>query len=148
MYKPKHFKTQELVPEHIYKARGEKALELIDERVLITIDTLREKLGCSITINNWMWGGNRNWSGLRTAGFYKSLQAYEDSLSQHKYGRAVDMLVKGMEASQVRQFIYDNKKDFPYVTFVETDISWVHVDCRNCQPITTWSPDRGSTGIK
>lgn len=148
MYKPKHFRVEELVPKHIFQKRGDKALELIDDRVLITIDTLRELLGKPITINNWVWGGDRNWSGLRTAGFYKNLQAYEDSLSQHKYGRAVDMLVKDMNAADVRKFIYDNKDKFPYVTFVEVDISWVHIDCRNCEAITTWSPDRGYTGIK
>lgn len=148
MYKPKHFRVEELVPKHIYQKRGDKALELIDDRVLITIDKLRELLGKPITINNWVWGGDRNWSGLRTAGFYKSLQAYEDSLSQHKYGRAVDMLVKDMNAADVRKFIYENKHEFPYVTFVEVDISWVHIDCRNCDAITTWSPDRGYTGIK
>jgi uncharacterized protein YcbK (DUF882 family) len=148
MYKCKHFKVQELVPEHIYKKRGAKAIELMDERILITMDKLREMIGKPITVNNWVWGGNRNWSGLRTAGFYSSLQSYENSLSQHKYGRAVDFLVKGMSAVDVRKFIFANKEHFPYITFVETDISWVHIDCRNCESITTWSPDRGFTGTK
>lgn len=148
MYKPKHFKAQELVPKHIFELRGEKSLELIDERVIITLDTLRELLGKPITVNNWLWGGNRNWSGLRTAGFYSSIEAFEKSLSQHKYGRAVDFLVKGMSADEVREFIYKNKEKFPYITFIETEISWVHIDVRNCVPITTWSPTSGFTGIK
>lgn len=147
MYKCKNFKIYELVPKHIYEKRGEKAWELLDEKLLMTIDTLREKLGKSITINNYYWNGDRNWSGLRTAGFYDSLQKYDDSLSQHKYGRAVDMIVKDTDAEAVRQFIYKNKKDFPYITFVETDITWVHIDVRNCKAITTWSPD-GTTVIK
>lgn len=147
MYKCKHFKIYELVPKHIYEARGEKAWELLDEKLLMTIDTLRELLGCPITINNYNWGGDRNWSGVRTGGFYASLGEYDKSLSQHKYGRAVDMLIKGMEAEKVRQFIYKNKDKFPYITFVETKINWVHIDVRNCRAITCWAPD-GTTEMK
>lgn len=148
MYKPKHFKAHEFVPPSIYNRRGDKSFELIDERILITMDKLREMLGKPITINNYNWGGNRSQSGLRTRGFYKSSKEYENSLSQHKYGRAVDFLVKGMSAPDVRKFIYANKEDFPYVSFVEVDISWVHIDCRNCKQITTWSPSRGFTGFE
>lgn len=148
MYKPKHFQAYEFVPEHVYNQRGEKSLELIDERMLITMDTLRGLLGKPITINSWKWGGNRTQSGLRTVEFYKSSKDYEKSLSQHKYGRAIDFLVKGMDAVDVRKFIVDNKSKFPYITFLETDITWCHIDCRNCEPITTWSPKRGFTGVK
>ena len=147
-YKPKHFKAHEYVPPEVFKKRGDKAFELIDVRILITMDKLREMLGRPITINNYNWGGDRSQSGLRTLRFYGSVDKLESSFSQHKYGRAVDFLVKGMNAVDVRKFIVDNKEHFPYITFMETDISWVHIDCRNCEPITTWSPDRGFTGIK
>lgn len=147
-YKCKHFKIHELVPEHIVRTRGEAAWELIDDRLAMTLDALRESLGKSITVNNYHWGGNRRWSGLRTAGYYASLQAYENSLSQHKYGRAADFIVAGMDANAVREHIYANKHKFPYISFVEVDITWVHIDVRNCDAITCWSPTRGYTGVK
>ena len=142
MYKPKHFKVQELVSPDIFNQRGSKAIELLDPRLLETLDKLREELGRPITINNWLWGGNFKQRGLRDRSFYKSDKAYVDSLSQHKYGRAVDFDVKGMSAPEVRKFIYKNREKFPFITFVETDINWVHIDCRNSE-FTVWSPDRG-----
>lgn len=147
-YIPKHFKAHEFVPPSIFNKRGDKSFELIDSRILMTMDKLREMLGRPITVNNYYWGGSRSQSGLRTLDFYGSTSKYESSLSQHKYGRAVDFLVKGMSAVDVRKFIVDNKEHFPYITFMETDISWVHIDCRNCEAITTWSPERGFTGVK
>ncbi len=145
MYKPKHFKTQELVSERVYEERGEKALELLDSRILEVIDYLREQLGRSITVNSWLWDGPRSQSGLRDVGHYKTLDKYHSTYSQHKYGRAIDFLVKGMSAEDVRQYIYDHRDEGPlsYITFIEEDVSWVHVDCRNCERITRWSPTRG-----
>lgn len=141
-YKSKYFKAHEYVPPDIYKRRGDKSFELIDSRVLITMDRLRELLGKPITINNYYWGGDRTQSGLRTRSFYKSDKEYSESLSQHKFGRACDFLVKGMTAKEVREFIYDHLDEFPYITFIETDISWCHLDVRNGE-FRVWSPSRG-----
>ncbi|MBY8157108.1 D-Ala-D-Ala carboxypeptidase family metallohydrolase [Vibrio fluvialis] len=140
MYQPEHFKPQEYVSETLYKRRGAKSLELMDERILKTMDTLRERLGAPITINNWLWGGDRNQSGLRDDSFYKSDSAYADSLSQHKYGRAVDFLVKGIPAHEVRKHILENRELYPAITFLEVGINWVHIDCRNGE-FRCWSPD-------
>ncbi|MBF84570.1 MAG: hypothetical protein CL489_08860 [Acidobacteria bacterium] len=144
-YEPKKFTVKELVPPEVYEARGEKALELIDVRIVMILDHLREKLDKPITVNSWSWGGHYSQSGLRDVGHYGSSEKYFNSFSQHKYGRGVDFRVKGMTAEEVRQYIYDHKDEgaLKYVTFVEEDVSWVHVDVRNCERITRWSPDRG-----
>lgn len=130
-YKPKHFDTKELVSKQTYQARGERSLELLDPRLLETIDQLRETLGKPITINNWKWGGNFQQRGLRDVEFYGTALKYSDSLSQHKYGRAVDFDVKGMEAWQVREHIVINKHLYPHISFLELGINWVHIDVRN-----------------
>ncbi|EHM6953351.1 hypothetical protein KGV31_002150 [Vibrio parahaemolyticus] len=142
MYKSKHFKTEELVSKTMFNQRGSKAIELIDERVLITLDALRENLNKPITANNWLWGGSFQQRGLRDRAFYKSDAEYVASLSQHKYGRAVDFDVKGLSAKDVIKHIVDNKHLYPHVGFIEVDCNWVHVDVRNSE-LTLWSPKRG-----
>jgi hypothetical protein len=51
MYKCNHFSVHELVPRSVFEKRGERAWQLLDERLLITLDRLRERYG-STTVNN------------------------------------------------------------------------------------------------
>ncbi len=135
MYQPKHFTVQELVPQSIYEQRKEKAIELIDERVLVTLDQLRETFG-PCTVNDWCFGGDYSQSGLRTP------EAKEYSpTSQHTFGRAMDCKFKEYEAQEVRRHIVENRIIFPYITFMEEGISWLHFDVRNCQRIVLWNPN-------
>jgi len=128
MYIPKHFKPQEFVPPSVYNDRGDKSLQLIDDRILRIADYLRERYG-STTINNWCWGGNRQWSGLRTPD-----SPYYSMYSQHTMGRAVDCIFKGISAEEVREDI--KKSDIltdltlNSVT-LEDGVSWLHIDVRN-----------------
>lgn len=134
MYIPKHFRIQEFVPESIYKARGQKSIELMDERILVTADQLREAFG-KTTINSWLWGGNRTESGLRTP----DSRNYSPT-SQHTFGRAIDCIFESVDAEEARQYIILHQDQFPYVNFIEDKVSWLHVDCRNCERISVWSP--------
>ena len=119
IYKCQYFKIHELVPPHVYKERGEKAWELIDDRILKTIDMLRKDLG-EATINNYEFGGDRQWSGLRTPD-----SPFYSPYSQHTFGRAVDILFKDVSAETVRKFILNNpdKYEFKSITAVELDTS-------------------------
>ena len=135
-----HFSIKELVPEHIYLQRGEKAWQLIDWRALKTLEWLRKELGY-ITVNDWAWGGDFCQSGLRTHEFYLQFdytieQGYEKiskSLSQHKFGRAFDCKFREHSAEYVRQWIKDNwhRSGFDWAITLEEDVSWVHFDVRN-----------------
>ena len=58
MYRCNHFAIHELVPRNIFKDRGEKAWELLDDRLLITLDRLRERYG-PMTVNNSYWDKER-----------------------------------------------------------------------------------------
>ena len=133
-YKPKHFAAHELVPPAVYSDRGEKSFELIDVRVLITLDTLRDHWG-PLTVNNWYWDKDRLWSGLRTPE-----SPYFSKYSQHTFGRAADCIFKKVNADIVRQDILKHPDKYPFINFIETDITWLHFDVRNCERITTWSP--------
>lgn len=136
-YIPEHFSAHELVPPKVYKDRGDKAFQLIDVRVLLTLDALRERFD-SMTVNNYYWGKDRKWSGLRTPD-----SPYYSPYSQHTFGRAADCLFKKHSADVVRREILDNPDHFPFITFIELDVNWLHFDVRNIDNrIVTWSPKR------
>jgi len=123
------FKIQEFVPEHIYLKRGEKAWELIDDRLILTAETLKGLFPQgTMTINNWLWAGNRTESGLRTPE-----SKYYSETSQHSFGRAIDCIFSEYSAQEVRTYIIDNPGLFPYITGIEdyNGMGWVHIDVRN-----------------
>ena len=136
MYKCTHFKIQELVPPAIFDKRGEKAWELIDDRVLITLDRLRERYG-PITVNNWHSGKDREWSGLRTPD-----SPYYSATSQHTFGRAADCIFHRTDAETVRRNILADPDDktFELIGSIELGTSWLHFDVRNCKRIKTYHP--------
>jgi len=133
-YKCKYFIIQELVPQHVYNERGDKAWELLDDRALRTLDALRERFGV-VTVNNWHIGGNRNWSGLRTPD-----SPYFSAYSQHTFGRAFDCLFNSFTAEDVRQDILAYKDEFEFINSMELGTSWLHFDVRNSDRIKTFYP--------
>ncbi|QIB67177.1 hypothetical protein [Kineobactrum salinum] len=153
MYIPKHFSVEEFVPELAYQERGEQAWELLDERMLITADQCREEFGPTF-VNTWFSErliavyGRREWSGLRTLGYYQSvhdddafgLHKYLTSYSQHKYGRAFDALFRDTPADEARDYIRRHPKQFPYLTAMETGTSWFHGDVRNVRKLMEFTP--------
>jgi len=136
MYKCKYFKIQELVPPDVYKDRGDKAWELLDDRLLRTLDMLRNRYG-PITVNNWSTDGNRQWSGLRTPG-----SPFYSPYSQHSFGRAADCLFKNHPAGFVRQEILYSPHEPPFelIGSIELGVTWLHFDVRNCDRIKTFRP--------
>ena len=129
MYKCEYFAIHELVPPHIYKQWGERAWQFLDVRALRTLDYLRRKYG-KITVNNYIWGGEREWSGLRTPD-----SPYYSETSQHTYGRAFDCLFHTAHIDKVRQDILSKPDEFPHINCIEMNVSWLHFDVRNSERI-------------
>lgn len=132
MYKSRHFDIREYVPPEIYNARGERAWELLDERMLRTDDLLRDRYG-AIIINNWHTpGGTRHWSGIRTPA-----SPQFSPTSQHTFGRASDKIFAHTTAEAVRRDILANPDDetFKLIMAVEMGVDWLHTDFRNCDRI-------------
>ncbi|AGG58049.1 endolysin [Vibrio phage douglas 12A4] len=134
-YKPIYFGIKELVCKYIFDKRGEKAISLLDARILFSVDTLRAFLTeltpnepgkGALTINDWQWGGKYDGRGLRVP----NDNDYSDT-SQHAHGTAIDAVSKHYTAEELRAFILDNRERFPYVTCLEGGVSWLHMDCRN-----------------
>jgi len=52
-------------------------------------------------------------------------------LSPHVLGKAFDFDVQGMDATEVRSYIYDCYKELPYPVRLEVGVEWVHLDMMN-----------------
>ena len=127
-YRCKHFSIQELVPEAFYNARGVDSWAYLDRGALITLDQLRDKFG-SITVNDWVWGGRLNASGLRTFD-----SEHFNPYSMHSFGKAFDIKFKHTTPLKVQKYILSNPKEFPYIQRLEDakiTKSWLHFDTGN-----------------
>lgn len=123
--RPDNFVIQELVTPDIFRARGDLAWQLLDQRALVALQSLRRKFG-PITVNNWHSGGSYEYSGLRP--FDCSVGAH---YSQHKYGRAFDCKFHDVEVEEARLYVLDNDYLFPTINAIEIGVSWFHFDVRN-----------------
>jgi len=120
-----HFIIQEFVPKSVYRGRGQKAWQLIDNRIIENADALRKALNIPLTINNWHDDGSRTQSGLRLPG-----QSYHKPYSQHSFGRAVD-IIGDFDADEVRELIKVGEILLPHIVCFETGVSWIHMDVRS-----------------
>ena len=138
MYKCKYFKIQEVVPPQVFHDRGEKAWQLLDDRILRVADLLREQFGTAI-VNNWHVGGDYQWSGLRTPD-----SPYYSPYSQHTCGRALDIKFSNATAEEVRTWIKENEDvlwDLGICVTLEEGVSWLHVDVRSSsQTVSSFWP--------
>lgn len=126
--KSKHFVIQELVPPEVFLSSGENAWELLDQRLIFTLDDLWTELG-PFVVNDWHKGGTYKESGLRSAGTSTGAQ-----YSQHKFGRAADCKFKDHKPIEAYQYIIKNAEKLPYLSTledIESTPTWIHVDVRN-----------------
>ena len=126
--KSSKFKIHELVPLRLFNIVHEDVLwEMIDDKLIETIDYLKEKFPeGSMTINNYIWSGDRGWSGLRTKD-----SSYYSPTSQHSLGKAVDIIFSAYTTDEIRKYILDNPEEFPHIGGIELLVSWLHLDVRS-----------------
>lgn len=119
------FYWHELMPEAYYRKfekTPDKFLNLFDDRVLKTLQTLRDVFGPAI-VNNWATGGKNQYRGWRP--FNCEVGAVH---SQHKFGRALDVTFINYSAEHARKYILANPSEFIYITRIERDVNWLHFD--------------------
>jgi hypothetical protein len=131
-YLPTHCKVQEYVCPEIYNKYGDKSIWFMDPRILWTIDAIRDLFNKPIIINNYSFSSVQDpfkYRGLRPFG----LHGIEAQMSQHFFGRAIDFDVIDYPPNTVREEILSNQKEaaFKYITALELNVNWVHIDCRN-----------------
>jgi len=123
-YRPNHFKLEELIPPETWQALGRKAWLVLDPRALFTLDQLREAFGVCI-VNTWHEGGMLKYRGFRPPECKVGAH-----YSQHRFGRGFDCTFR-QSSEIVRQTIMEHRDQFPYLTTLESDVSWVHFDIRD-----------------
>lgn len=131
----KYFKVQELVSKAVYDKWGEKAWNFLDEKLLETLLVLRKDiLKVPLVCNDWCYGGKSSQRGLRE-NICSIVKEKTDKgvlyLSQHNFGKAVDLVSSKMSADDMRKTIKANEKKLPYNVRVEDGVSaptWLHVD--------------------
>lgn len=131
-YTPKWFKAYELVPQFLYKSYGESSLRFLDERILKTIDRLREQYGVMVC-NDWKWGGRFDSRGYRPPN-----DPDGSRLSAHKRSCAVDIMPRETFSSMIRHDIKQNKYPhvFEFITLIEDNVNWLHISCENVKKLT------------
>lgn len=139
IYKPQYFRLEEVLPKYFFTGNEQLADNLwlmFDKRILITADKLRYIYG-KMVCNTWLWGGSHEYRGWRP--FHANTGSF---LSQHKFGRALDLFPVHATVDEIRQDILSNSYtyEFRFITGLELNVNWLHIDCRN------W--DKENHGVK
>lgn len=126
----KNFYLDEFIPKQLYLANPTwKLYRLIDKRLFALHQKVRDRHG-AMTLNDWIHGGKRNWSGLRLPN-----SSYYSLFSDHSYGRAGDnIMIK--DINEVWNDIKTNYKKIYQplgLTMIETgkEITWLHMGIGN-----------------
>lgn len=126
-----NFYLKEFVPKEIYSKWGDASLWFIDSRIIQIAQFIRERHGKPVTINGTLNGHTYQYSGFDPPGGYRKAS----SLSQHRFGRAVDLKFSGMTVQEAYKDIIDNQDIYLKIglTTVEnigSTPSWLHIDIR------------------
>lgn len=131
-YKTTYFSIKELVPSNMFKTNYSSFLwRLFDDRILIVADELRKLYG-PLVCNNWHCGGCFELRGFRPADC-----AVGSGFSQHRFGRALDLVPLHCTVDEIRDDLRkiskskNVNKNLNHITRCEDDVSWLHVDVAN-----------------
>jgi len=133
LYKPRHFDLEELACPHVFKKFGEVAWQFFDDKLLMTLDLVRDQLG-PIYVNNWKEGGEFDERGFRCLQCSLVQDAIKKGtlyVSPHMTGQGADFDVHGMDAGKVRLWLVANQIKLPYPIRLEKNVTWVHLDTRD-----------------
>jgi len=122
-----NFHIKELVSKcafEAFKGNRDFLLSRFSSKGLETLQALRNRFGVTL-VNNWHINGENQYRGFRE---------YDCPIgarfSQHKLGNAFDCSFVNFTAEEVRRYILDNPQEFPYITAIEGQVSWLHFDVR------------------
>lgn len=154
MYKPKDFKIQELMPPQELSRFGEPLCwSFLNPMLLVTLQTIRNRHG-RLRANSSALGFHQR--GFRGEAFVSQSSGgsvtdkrlnFIRSGSSHKRGDAVDCDPLDTSLAAIHNDIKKNPHLYPFLSFVEVDVNWLHIDVRNAPNITFWSPKRGNVEV-
>ena len=129
--KSKFFSVKELVCKHVYDRYGEGAAMFLDDKLIATLNTIREKILCApMTVNNWHLGGSFSQRGLRCNLcdlVREKSERQQLYLSAHCLGKGIDFTPEGMTAEEARRLIIGHSERLPWPIRLEEGVSWVHL---------------------
>lgn len=148
-YKPPKnlFVTEEFFPAELIQRElnaGRSVNEiwrLMDWRIVWTQVEIRKYFGKPCVLNDYKWGGRNQYRGFRPFvdmvrdDHYiteRIVPEFSSFTSQHCFGRATDSKTIGITAEEIRDDIKNNPmaERYKYITAVELNTSWLHIDCR------------------
>ena len=118
----KYFKLEEFInsqiaiEKHIDNTPNDEIIENLNWLCLKILDPLRAKLNKSIVIN----------SGYRSLALNLAVGGTQNPISQHTKGKAADIIVPGMIAKDLMNFIID-ETSLPFDQLIFEFESWVHI---------------------
>ncbi len=126
----KYFKIEEFVPKNIFKHYSTNSIMFLDPRVINLAVAYREFFNKPVVINNWHSGGTYQERGYRIPNSNTGAR-----FSQHKFGRAFDCNIKGVDDQEAYNEIvknFDYFKQFGLTTLENYKFTqgWIHSDCR------------------
>ena len=140
---PTNFKDSELLNSEVLKRWGSGGKRLLCPLLLISLEQIRNRFGRMVVLNSGLQQRT-----LRTPRYFierakgnvaAGNQAYANSYSMHKYGKAIDATMLDTPLAEVHEYIFNHPDEFPFIHFIETDVTWLHFDVRNQPDITFWS---------
>jgi len=134
------FKLQEYVPQSVYNEHGDMSVRFISTALINADFQLLQDLEkhydrpISCSINTWVFGGNRNYSGLRVKG-----EPYYSEYSMHSFGCASDKIFQfkdndaPLTTSDVYSFIRLNEAKYYDMGIrrmedIKDARTWIHWD--------------------
>jgi len=127
-----NFYLWEFVPPDIYDQYGNSSVWFIDPKIVRVTQFLRDFIGKPIMLNTYKMGSILN-TIYTHSGFRPPYTSVGAQLSQHRFGRAADVKVVGMDAPEVRELIRENWARFKSVgltTIEKATPTWTHIDIR------------------
>lgn len=126
----KHFYLDELIGPYTYHLEGHSLAAKagsIDGRLIEDLEIIREHLNKPVTVNDWYNGGRYTDSGLRGV-----TSKIGSPFSQHRFGRAVDIKVKGMLSLEVKKEIMkiEHRLHTTRMEHHDNSPTWVHLDLK------------------
>jgi len=121
-----NFSLNEFFPTDFYAKWGEASIWFLDMRIVTLAQFVRDHFSLGVTVN----GAGNNYRGFRppdcTVG---------GKLSQHRFGRAIDINVSGLSSDAVFDEILKNERAFMKagLTTLEDKAdtpTWTHMDIR------------------
>jgi len=126
-----NFHLHEFIDSKTYARFGNASIWFIDPRIIQVAQFIRDRHKKPIVINGKFSGVTFNYSGFDPPGGYRRAT----SLSQHRFGRAVDLKFIGMTVQEAYKDIIENqdlylKIGLTTVENIKHTPTWLHCDVR------------------